>query len=209
MNLIVNAWRIIPTLSGALEAVVRYGPGAADTPEAEPEANSVAADFAAILRVLRTGGSLRAALQPVADRRQSPIFDGLAIALLTAEEQGATAGEMLERQAQLTRQQVQAFDEALTRQRTARSEVRNGTLGPWVILLLVRLLSNLTFMADPLPADMLVPDSRMFFTTPLGNLVGFVAGGITIGTYTAAMRLAARGLRLERVPTEHGREART
>jgi hypothetical protein len=206
MNLIVNAWRIIPTLSGALEAVVRYGPGSGDSPEDEPEENSVAADFNQILRALRTGASLRSALQPVADRRQSPIVDGLAIALLTAEEQGATAGDMLERQAQLTRQQVQAFDRALNRQRTARSEVRNGTLGPWAILLFVRLTSSLTLMGGPMPADTMIPDSRMFFATPIGNLVGFVAGAITIGMYTLSMRIAARGLRLERVPTEHGRE---
>jgi len=195
MGIIVNAWKIEPSLAGALRNVMTYGPGAGDGPEGAPQPGSVAEDFAEIYRVTRTGTALRAALQAVAERRRSPIFDGLATALLVAEEQGSQAGAMLERQRVITRRQVDTFNEALARQRNARGEVRNGTLGPWVILLLVQLLGQ---GAGSSGVD------TVFFRTPLGALVALGCAVLTIGGYVLAMRLAGRGLLLTRVPTEYG-----
>ncbi len=204
MDIIVNAWQIAPSLSGALEAVAKYGPGAGvdDTPAEE---GSVAADFTNLLRALRTGTPLRQALQAVADRRKSPIFDGLAIALLVAEEQGAQAGEMLARQAAITRKQVDAFQEAMSRQKTARSEVRNGTIGPWLILIVVQVLSAGTIMGET--GGTMLPSTQTFFSEPIGILVALGAAAATIGMYVWAMQMAGRGMLLSRVPTEHGRAA--
>jgi hypothetical protein len=200
MGLIVNAWQVSPSLSQALQAVARFGPGSGSATgageRAPAAAESVAADFAEILRALHAGVSLRDALQQVADRRRSPIFDGLAVALLVAEEQGSQAGAMLERQAAITRQQVATFNDALARQRAARSEIRNGTLGPWVILGLVQGLALLG--AGGLDTS--------FFRTPVGMGVAALSAAFTLGMYAWAMRVAGQGLQLARVPTEHGRE---
>ncbi len=99
MSIIVNAWKVRPALSTALEAVAVYGPGGGEGAQGGPGAGTVSADFWEILRNIRSGLPLRTALQQVADRRKSPIFDGLATALLVAEEQGTQASAMLERQA--------------------------------------------------------------------------------------------------------------
>ena len=202
MDNIVNAWQIQPSLTIALEAVAKYGPGV--TGEGV-EKGSVADDFGDILRSLRTGVPLRDALQAVADRRKNPVFDGLAIALLVAEEQGTQAGEMLARQATIARKQVAAFNEAITRQKTHRTEVQNGTLGPWAILLLVRLLN--VFMNSNEGMENIAPSTQTFFSTPAGAAVAFGAAALTVGMYAWAMQIASRGLLLTRVPTEHGKEA--
>jgi len=196
MAIVVNAWKIEPSLAGALRNVMAYGPGAGDGPEDSPAPGSVAADFAEIYRMTRAGTSLREALQTVANRRRSPVFDGLAIALLVAEEQGSQAGAMLARQVVITRKQVETFNDALARQRSARGEVRNGTLGPWAILLMVQILGQ---GAGSSGVD------TAFFQTPVGALVALVAAGLTIGMYVLALRIAGRGLLLTRVPTEYGK----
>lgn len=203
MSIIVNSWRSSPSLSGALEAVTLYGPGGSKTGAARieegvsrPEEGSVADDFDTILRALHAGTPLRDALQRVADRRRSPIFDGLATALLVAEEQGSQAGEMLGKQAQITHEQVETFHEALSRQRSARSEVRNGTIGPWAILGLVRLMGA---------AGAGGMDTSFFRTFP-GTVTAIVVAIATVGMYAWAMRIAGRGLILTRVPTEFGKE---
>ncbi len=202
MDNIVNAWQIQPSLTIALEAVAKYGPGVTG---AGVEKGSVADDFGDILRSLRTGVPLRDALQAIADRRKNPVFDGLCIALLVAEEQGTQAGEMLARQAVIARKQVEAFNEAITRQKTHRTEVQNGTLGPWAILLLVRLLN--AFMNSDAGMEGITPSTQTFFATPAGAAVAFGAAALTVGMYAWAMQIAGRGLLLSRVPTEHGKEA--
>jgi hypothetical protein len=200
MGIVVNSWKVTPSLSQALEAVARFGPGSGSTTGAEERAagreRSVAEDFGEILRALHSGVSLRDALQQVADRRRSPIFDGMAMAMLVAEEQGSRAGEMLERQAKITRQQVATFNDAIARQRSSRSEVRVGTLGPWGILGMVQGLTLIG--AGGLDTS--------FFRTPVGTGVALLAAAFTLGMYAWAMRLAGQGLLLTRVPTEHGRE---
>ncbi len=211
MDIIGNAWQVRPALSTALEAVITFAPGAGEGPvgatgQRGPAPDSVAADFAEIQRSIQANLSLRAALQTVADRRSSPIFDGLAMALLVADEQGAAAGELLRDQARTTRQQVEAYHESLTRQKSSRSEIRNGTVGPWSLLLMVRALSGAM-----LSQDLGVVDAGQvtgaFFWSPLGLVVGALAAGLSVGLYAWAMQLASRGLLLRRVPTEHGQVA--
>lgn len=197
MGIIVNAWKSSPSLSGALEAVAEYGPGGA-LGEGALRENSVAADFDTILRGLRAGSALRDLLQEVADQRTSPLFDGLATALLVAEEQGSEASAMLERQSVITQRQVDVFNEALAKQRQARNEVRNGTLGPWVILGLVQLLGVLG--AGGMDTS--------FFRQPAGAITAVLCALATIGMYAQAMRIAGRELLMTRVPTEHGRQER-
>lgn len=196
MSIIVNAWKVRPALSTALEAVAIYGPGGGEGAQGGPGAGTVAADFWEILRNIRSGLPLRTALQQVADRRKSPIFDGLATALLVAEEQGTQAGAMLERQATITHRQVDTFNDALARQRIARGEVRNGTVGPWAILLMMQGLS----LMGAAGVD------TTFFRTPTGVIVTLAAALATLAMYVSAMRIAGRGLILGRVPTEHGRQ---
>ncbi len=199
MEIIVNAWQITPTLSGALQAVATYGPGAGATRADAPAPESVAADFDEVRASLSTRTPLRVALQRIADRRRSPIFDGLATALQVAEEQGTQATEMLTEQALISRQQVETFNEALSRQRSARGEILAGTVGPWVILALVRLL-NAGAGGQAFSAD--------FFTTPAGAAVSLAAALFSVGAYVQAMRYANEDLILSRVPTEYGKQER-
>lgn len=195
MGIIVNSWKVTPSLSRALEAVIMFGPGGGDGPNGGPAVDSVADDFNELLRALRAGTPIREALQALTDRRRSPIFDGLATALLVAEEQGSQAGPMLERQMHITHQQVEVFNEAIGRQKTARNEVRNGTVGPWAILLMMQVMSLIGVAGV----------DTTFFKTFTGTVVVLVAAVATVGMYAGAMRIAGRGLILGRVPTEHGR----
>ena len=197
IDIIINSWQIHPSLDGALQAVAAYGAGAGDGPEGGPLPDSVAADFAEVRAVWRSGSPLREALQRVADRRASPLFDNLAIALLVAHEQGASASEILRQQAVIARRQVNLFNTALNRQRTKRQELRDASVFPWLIVIGVGLLSRM--------AAAETVDTQTFFTTPLGAAVAFLAALITIGTYVMGLRRGNRGLLLQRVPTEWGR----
>jgi Flp pilus assembly protein TadB len=196
MDIILNAWRIQPSMQNAFQAVADYGPGsdalrsaraAGDQPPA-----SVAADFDEALYRVRQGTPLAGALQAIADRRESLTFDALATALIVAEEQSGEVADMLSRQATATREQAATFDEAITKQRNKRREIRNGTFGPWLVLALTRVLSWMSGATYGVE----------FFRTPLGAVTALVAAGVTILVYTMGLRIAARGLILGRVGTE-------
>lgn len=203
MGIITNTWHTTPSLSRALEAVIKHGPGGGEGEllgigdERGPKPGSVAADFAAVQRGLQAGRTLRDVLQEVADQRQSSIFDTLCTALLVADEAGAQAGAMLERQATITRQQVQAFDEALSLQAGARQDVTMAALVPWGLLLGVKVLSG---------GGALSFSPSGFFASLAGNLAALAASTITVGIYVFGMQLAGRGLLPGRVPTEYGKE---
>jgi Flp pilus assembly protein TadB len=195
MDVILNSWRIRPSMQRALQAVADYGPGS-DTLQAARRTGaapppSVAADFEDALFHIRQGKSLADALQVVADRRQSLTFDALATALIVAEEQSGEVADMLGNQAAATREQADAFDEAITKQRNKRSEIRNGTFGPWLVLAIARALS---FMSG-------ATYGTEFFQTFLGALVALTAASVTILVYTMGLRIAARGLILGRIET--------
>ena len=129
---IVNSWRVRPSMNRALQAVATYG---------RPD---VASDFDDVRRAVRGGESLPEALQEVADRRQSPIFDGLATALIVAEQQSGEVSEMLARQARTTRQMAMIYEETVDEQRGQRADVRVGVVGPWVVMALLRLATVAT-----------------------------------------------------------------
>jgi len=181
---IVNSWRVRPSMNRALEAVATYG-------QAE-----VAADFEEVRLAVRGGSSLPAALQAVADRRQSPVFDALATALIVAEEASGEVTEMLARQAQATRESARIYEETIDEQRGQRSDVMWGIAGPWAIMLLLRLATLLTGG---------VGYGTEFFTSLLGQVVAVVAAALTVVAYVHSHRTAGRGLVVERVMLERGR----
>lgn len=204
IGIITNTWHTTPSLTRALEAVVKHGPGAGEGDLLGrgdlrgPGPGSVAADFDDLLRALNAGRSLRDALQVVADRRASSIFDSLSTALLAADESGAQAGAMLERQAGLTRRQVETFNDGLAAQRSGRNEIAVGALGPWAILLLMTCLGRLGGSVGSLGND--------FFRTPTGQVAALSAAAVTVGIYVLGIRLATRHLLPTRVATEYGKE---
>jgi len=181
---IVNSWRVKPSMNRALEAVATYGQAEA------------AADFEQVRRAVRGGAPLAAALQEVADRRQSPIFDGLATALIVAEEQSGEVSEVLARQAAATRQMAVIYEETVDAQRGQRADVRIGIFGPWAIVLLLRLATLATGGLGY---------GTEFFTTPLGQVTAGAAALLTALAYVHSHRTAGRGLVVERVPLERGR----
>ena len=184
---IVNSWRIKPSMNRALEAVAIYGQG------------EVAADFAEVRRAVRSGEPLVAALQAVADRRESPVFDALATALIVAEEAGGGVSEMLARHAEATRQMAVIYEETIDMQKGQRTDVMWGIVGPWVVMAMVRLATILTGG---------IGYGTEFFRTPAGQVVAVIAAVLTVVAYVHAHRTAGRGLIVERVAVERGREAK-
>jgi len=181
---IVNSWRVKPSINRALEAVASYGQ------------SEVAADFEDVRRAVRGGTPLAAALQEVADRRQSPIFDGLATALIVAEEQSGEVSQVLARQAAATRQMAMIYEETVDEQRGQRADVRVGVFGPWAVMLMLRLATLATGGLGY---------GTEFFVTPLGQATAVVAAVLTVAAYFHSHRTAGRGLVVERVALERGR----
>jgi Flp pilus assembly protein TadB len=197
MDIILNSWRIRPSMQRALQAVADYGPGCDALARARAAgvapSPSVAADFDEVVFHLRQGRSLSQALQVVADRRQSLTFDSLATALIVAEEQSGEVARMLQDQAAATREQADAFEEAIARQRGKRTEIRYGSAGPWAVLALAR---GMTLVSGS------GAFGTEFFQTPAGSIVALVAAGGTILIYALGMQIAARGLVFDRIETE-------
>ncbi len=180
---IVNSWRTRPSMNRALEAVAKYGQG------------DVAADFEEVRAATRSGVSLPSALQKVADRRQSPVFDALATALIVAEESSGEVSEMLARHAASTRQMAVIYEETIDAQRGQRSDVMWGIVGPWGVMALLRLSS--------LATGGLGYGTEFFGTLP-GQVAAFVAAVLTVAAYANSHRVASRGLVVERVALERG-----
>jgi len=181
---IVNSWRVRPSMNRALEAVERYGQ------------MDVAEDFREVRLALRGGRSLSEALQRVADRRQSPIFDALATALILAEDSSGEVSEMLSQQAETTRTMAQIYEETIDAQRGQRVDVMWGIVGPWAILGLLRVF---TFFVGGIGFGI------EFFQTPAGQVVAIAAAALTILAYVHAHRTAGRGLVVGRVELELGK----
>jgi Flp pilus assembly protein TadB len=182
---IVSSWKVKPSMNRALQIVAQYGQG------------QVADDFDKVRAAMRAGESLAQAFQRIADRRQSPVFDALATALIVAEESSGEVSQMLARQAQSTREMARIYEETIDKQRGQRADVMWGILGPWGVILLLRLatmlVGGLGYGAD-------------FFTTPVGQVSAMVAAGLTVVAYVHSRRTAARGLIVERVPLERGQD---
>jgi hypothetical protein len=180
---VVNSWESKPSINRALDAVARWGQG------------EVADDFGGVVTALRTGTRLSKALQQVADRRQSHVFDAFATALFLAAEQSGEVTDMLTRHAESTRQMSTIYEEMLDMQRGQRQDAMWGIVGPWGVLLLLRLGTIFTGGLGY---------GTEFFATPLGQIAGLVAAALTVVAYVATQRTAARGMMVKRVPLAHG-----
>ena len=180
---VVNSWESRPSINRALDAVARWGQG------------EVAGDFGEVVTALRTGTQLSKALQQVADRRQSHVFDAFATALFLAAEQSGEVTDMLTRHAESTRQMSAIYEEMLDMQRGQRQDAMWGIVGPWGVLLLLRLGTMFTGGLGY---------GTEFFATPLGQVAGLVAAALTVVAYVVTNRTAARGMMVKRVPLAHG-----
>jgi hypothetical protein len=180
---IVNSWRVRPSMNRALEAVATYGQG------------EVATDFEEVRASVRSGSSLPAALQTVADRRQSPVFDALATALIVAEEASGEVSEMLAQQAVATRQMAVIYEETIDEQRGQRADVMWGIVGPWGVMAMIRLFTIATGGLGY---------GTEFFRTLPGQIAAVAAAALTVAAYVNSHRVAGRGLVVERVELERG-----
>ena len=182
---IVNSWQVQPSMNRAMTTVATY---------AVPD---VAADFDEVQRAVRGGSGFPAALQTVADRRQSPVFDALATALIVAEESSGEVSQVLARQAESTRQMAVIYEETVDAQRGGRADVAVGIIGPWAVVLFLRLAMIFTGGGMGYGTE--------FFSTPLGQIAAAVAAGLTVAAYVHSHRTAGRGLIVERVALERGK----
>lgn len=182
-DMLRTAYGVNPSLKRALESVAQY----AQSPVRE--------DFQEIL-VAASQERLVEGLQAVAERRRSIVFDTVATALIRASEASGEVNDMLVRLAASTRQNVEAYEEAVVSQINARSNIQWGTFGPWLIFAVFRLLTlalSTAITATPFYA------SVGFFATPAGNLLALFAAGITLFMYRYAMQVAERGLVVRRI----------
>ena len=136
-------------------------------------------------------------LQAVADRRSSIVFDGVATALIRAHEATGEVGDMLQRLAVSTRQNVSAFEEALSSQINARSNITWGTYGPWMIFAAFKIITFLVGML--LGGGNFFGGANNYFGTIQGNLLALFAAGISMGVNRFANSVAQRGLVVKRV----------
>ena len=136
-------------------------------------------------------------LQSVADRRSSIVFDGVATALIRANEATGEVSDMLQRLAVSTRQNVSAFEEALSSQINARSNITWGTYGPWMIFSgfkVVTILVGLMFSGGNFFGG-----ANNFFATFEGNLLALFAAGISMAVNRFSNSTAQRGLVVKRI----------
>ena len=182
-----NAYLTTGSLTNAIRAVVDYGQA------------PVSEDFLFIFTAARQG-DLRQGLQVIADRRRSIVFDAVGNALLRAEESSGAVGEMLERLAESTRQNVVAFETAVTQQISARSNANWGAFGPWLVFGVFRIFTS------SLGGDLLAVPA--FFATLPGNFIAAVAGVITIALHRWCFQIAQRDLAVPRIETSDADPAR-
>jgi Flp pilus assembly protein TadB len=180
-----TAYGVNPSLKKALEAVAEYG------------TSPVKEDFQEIL-VAASQERFIEGLQAVADRRSSIVFDTVSTSLIRASEASGEVNEMLSRLAESTRQNVAAFEEALTSQLNARSSIQWGTYGPWLIFCVFRLMT--VMMSFTSGGNVFAPMTT-YFSTPAGNVLTLAAAGISMFIYRNCLQISQRGLVVRRVNT--------
>jgi hypothetical protein len=89
------------------------------------------------------------------------------------------------------------YEETLDEQRGQRRDVMWGIVGPWGVMLLVRVGTAFTGS---------VGYGTEFFGTLAGQVAAAVAAGLTVLAYVHAHRAAGRGLIVGRVALERGNE---
>lgn len=178
-----TAYGVNPSLKKALEAVAEYS----ESP--------VKDDFQEIL-LSASQERFVEGLEAVAARRKSIVFDTVATSLVRASEASGEVNEMLLRLSESTRQNVAAYEEAITSQVNARSSIQWGTYGPWLIFCIFRIATLL--MSASASGSMFAPMTS-FFGTFAGNLVAMGAALISIFVYRYSSQVSQRGLVVRRV----------
>jgi len=135
-------------------------------------------------------------LQAVADRRRSIVFDSVANSLMRANEATGEVDEMRGRLAESTRRNVAAFEEAISSQINARSNVQWGTYGPWLIFCVFRVLTLLIGFTG---GGFIVAPTSTFFASIPGNFVVLIAALVSIWLYRYCLQISQRGLVVRRV----------
>jgi Flp pilus assembly protein TadB len=179
-----TAYGVNPSLKKALEAAAEFS----QSPLKE--------DFQEILIALGQERFVEG-LQVVADRRRSIVFDGVSTALIRASEATGEVSEMLHRLAVSTRQNVACFEEALSTQINARSNITWSTYGPWMIFTGFKVITFLMVLATGQAG--FFGSANNFFNTVQGNIVALLAAGITMAVNRYANTTAQRGLVVKRL----------
>ncbi len=184
-----TAYGVNPSLKKALEAVAEYG----ESPVRE--------DFQEILLAASQERFVEG-LEAIAERRKSIVFDTVATSLIRASEASGEVSEMLARLAESTRQNVAAFEEAITSQLNARSSIQWGTYGPWGIFCIFRLMTTfMTAMSGASGGANMFGPMTSYFSTVQGNLIAMVGAAISIFVYRYCNNVAQRGLVVRRIST--------
>lgn len=180
-----TAYGVNPSLKKAMEAAAEYS----QSPLKE--------DFQEILIGI-TQDRMVESLQEIADRRRSIVFDTVATSLIRAADATGEVGDMLMRLADSTRENVSAFEDAISSQINARSNIQWGTYGPWLIFAIFKGMT--LFMGMGANANVFAGMAG-FFSTSVGNVVAAIAAMITILVYRHCIKLSQRGLVVKRVST--------
>ena len=184
-DIIRTAYGVNPSLKKALEAVAEYGQ------------SPVREDFQEILLAASQERFVEG-LQQIAERRRSIVFDTVQTSLIRASEASGEVNDMLVRLADSTRQNVGAFEEALTSQLNARSSIQWGTYGPWMIFLIFRVMTLMMSFSSSAGGNLFAPMTN-YFTTPAGNALALAAAGISMFVYRYCTKVSQRGLVVRRV----------
>ena len=180
-----TAYGVNPSLKKAMEAAAEYSQ------------SPIKEDFQEILTGISQDRMVEA-LQSIADRRRSIVFDTVATSLIRAADATGEVSDMLMRLADSTRQNVAAFEDAISSQINARSGIQWGTYGPWLIFTIFKGMT--TFMSMNSNTNVF-SGMAGFFSTAAGNVIASIAAAITIFVYRYCIKLSSRGLVVKRVST--------
>jgi Flp pilus assembly protein TadB len=183
-DIITNSYSVRPSLTRAMQAAAEFS----STPLKE--------DFQEMIIGMRQG-EFDAAVQRIADKRRSIVFDSVGNALMRAKDESGQVKDIMEKLAISTRQNVASFEDAISMQVNARSSIAWGTYGPWLIFAVFRVMTLIIALTN----EDFFASANSFFATIAGNIVAMVAALISIGLYVYGYRLAQRGLVVRRVVT--------
>jgi hypothetical protein len=186
-----TAYGVNPSLKKAIEAAAEYSP------------SPIKEDFQDIL-IASSQERFVEGLQTVADRRRSIVFDTVATSLIRANEATGEVGDMLQRLAESTRQNTAAFEDAMSSQINARSNITWGCYGPWLIFCVFKALTTVMSLGQGVNV---FSGMASFFGTPGGNIVALAASLVTISVYLQSNRTAQRGLVVKRISTSDSQPA--
>lgn len=187
-----TAYGVNPSLKKAIEAAAEYS------------LSPIKDDFQEIVVAINQERFVEG-LQVVADRRRSIVFDMVATSLIRASEATGEVGDMLQRLAESTRQNTGAFEDAISSQINARSNIQWGTYGPWIVFCVFKGMTTMMALFASGTTN-LFGGMTTFFSTPVGNLIALAAALISIFTYRYCNTLAQRGLVVRRVATTNPME---